>query len=586
MLPCLRLLVGSPFSCVLLLTASASLFGQHSTNPVLLVNGFQATCPDGGAFGTFGSLGVFLLEDGAASVDYFDVCDAPDATIQSLAGLLTARIQAYPGSVDVIAHSMGGLVVRSYLQGWTANPYLAPPTNPKIRKLVLLGTPNSGVSNNFASLSSLFAPWSSTQVEEMQFASPFLWQLGTWNQLYDDLRGVDTLAIAGTAGLNPDGVPWDGLVDVASASIDFAETSGVFTRAVPYCHAALGICPPGSTLIASVPDRSHLSYQLLRSFLDGNARWMELAPPASSVSSTGGVQFALSDSNGNAYYANQLSSVSLGPYPLSNPLAFCPVWFNNNSAAGIKLNLGFDLPGQQFNLAGISVPSGGFIFLPSKFPPQMTFVTSSAARPPGALSVAPDSLVSIYGAGLASGTAQASSVQLPYQLAGASLTLAGLPVQLLYVSTGQINALIPNVAPGLYSLVLTTPQGKHSINLMVDPIVPTLFALDDNSAAALHASTGQVVTTSNPAAVGEYISFFGTGLGPTSITNGLNVAQTMPAVSIGGKTATVTFAGRAPGFAGLDQINVQIPSGLQPGSLPVLITSGNRVGNTVLLAAQ
>ena len=52
-------------------------------------------------------------------MDFFDVCSAPDSSIESLAGLLTAKIQSYPGPVDVIAHSMGGLIVRAYLQGWT-----------------------------------------------------------------------------------------------------------------------------------------------------------------------------------------------------------------------------------------------------------------------------------------------------------------------------------------------------------------------------------------------------------------------------------------------------------------------------------
>jgi uncharacterized protein (TIGR03437 family) len=124
------------------------------------------------------------------------------------------------------------------------------------------------------------------------------------------------------------------------------------------------------------------------------------------------------------------------------------------------------------------------------------------------------------------------------------------------------------------------------MNLVIDQSVPTFFALGGNAAAAEHATTGQVVTSSTPAALGEYISLFGTGLGPTYSSNGLNVAQT-PAVSIGGQKAAVTFAGRAPGFVGLDQINVQIPSGVQPGTfVPVVMSSGGRSSNTVLLAVS
>ena len=588
---CFNGLVGFRLRLGLVLGLSIrALFGQHSANPVLLVNGFQSVCPDGGGSGTFGNLQQLLDEDGASSVDFFDVCSAPDSSIESLAGLLTAKIQSYPGPVDVIAHSMGGLIVRAYLQGWTTAPYLNPPINPKIRKLVLLGTPNFGVSNKFLLLS-LVMPWTSNQVAEMQFGSPFLLYLATWNQLYDDLRGVDAVAVTGTAGIDAGGVPWDGVVDVASASIDFADSSGLRTFAVPYCHTGVVLlaCQSGAGMIASVTDRSHLSYQLLRSFLDGNNNLGAIAPQASSVSTTGGIQFSLSDPNGNAY-TNQLSSVSLvgnGNSPLLHPVWNSPVWSNNDSTAGTSYNLVFDLGAQQYSLPGISVPSGGFVSLPLKFPPEMTFVTSSAARPPGAVSVAPDSLVTIYGAGLASGMAQASLAPWPYQLADASLTLGGVPVHLQYASAQQINALIPAVAPGLYPLVLTTSQGKHSINLMVDQIVPTFFALSGNAAAAVHSTTGQVVTSANPASIGEYVSFFGTGLGPTYSSKGLSIAQTTPTVFVDGQPAIVTFAGRAPGFVGLDQINVQIPSGVQSGpSKSVVMTSGNRFSNTVSLAVH
>ena len=157
-------------------------------------------------------------------------------------------------------------------------PYLNPPINPKIRKLVLLGTPNFGVSNKFLLLS-LVMPWTSNQVAEMQFGSPFLLYLATWNQLYDDLRGVDAVAIT-IAGIDAGGVPWDGVVDVASASIDFADSSGLRTFAVPYCHTGVVLlaCQSGAGMIASVTDRSHLSYQLLRSFLDGNNNLGAIAP--------------------------------------------------------------------------------------------------------------------------------------------------------------------------------------------------------------------------------------------------------------------------------------------------------------------
>jgi uncharacterized protein (TIGR03437 family) len=48
----------------------------------------------------------------------------------------------------------------------------------------------------------------------------------------------------------------------------------------------------------------------------------------------------------------------------------------------------------------------------------------------------------------------------------------------------------------------------------------------------------------------------------------------------------VAYAGRTPGFAGLDQINCQIPAGLTGDALPVVVTSGTRVSNTAFIAIR
>jgi uncharacterized protein (TIGR03437 family) len=105
---------------------------------------------------------------------------------------------------------------------------------------------------------------------------------------------------------------------------------------------------------------------------------------------------------------------------------------------------------------------------------------------------------------------------------------------------------------------------------MVDPIAPALFTHNGNIAAALHGTTYQAVSTSSPAIPGETISLYGTGLGTVTLKNGLAVADNTPQVSIDGLPATVTWAGRAPGYQGLDQINVQIPAGVHHGTSVVV----------------
>jgi len=67
--------------------------------------------------------------------------------------------------------------------------------------------------------------------------------------------------------------------------------------------------------------------------------------------------------------------------------------------------------------------------------------------------------------------------------------------------------------------------------------------------------------------------------------NGLDYAVQQPTVTVGGMACPVTFAGAAPGYVGLDQINCTIPAGLASNeSAPVVITSGGRTSNTATLA--
>ena len=95
---------------------------------------------------------------------------------------------------------------------------------------------------------------------------------------------------------------------------------------------------------------------------------------------------------------------------------------------------------------------------------------------------------------------------------------------------------------------------------------------------------------------GEFISIYCTGLGPTdpSVPSGtaapassLAVVKTQPSVTIGGRPATVAFAGLAPGFVGVYQINAQVPAGITPGdAVPVVITQGSAQSNTATIAVR
>jgi hypothetical protein len=107
---------------------------------------------------------------------------------------------------------------------------------------------------------------------------------------------------------------------------------------------------------------------------------------------------------------------------------------------------------------------------------------------------------------------------------------------------------------------------------------PALLTVS-GGAAILHASTQRLVSSGNPAAAGEVLEIFGTGL--------FNGGVIPPWVAIGGQMAEVLFFGDAPGFPGLNQINVRVPSGLAPGpAVSVRMNYLSRPSNEVTLWVQ
>lgn len=539
--------------------------------PVVFINGFQFEgCPSTFS-GTFGIADQVLQANGEVSL-FFSTCSlGSSATIEDLAGAFgtfLAGLKYTNGqpvtTVDVVAHSMGGLVLRCYLSGkQNVRQTFKPPGVAGIRKAVFLATPHFGTP--IASLLPV-----SNQVQEMAGGSAFLFDLATWNDGADDLRGVDAVAAignAGSGGLNEPAGSDDGVVPLTSGSLRFYLPGR--TRVVSYCHISGGgiisifnLCPSSAKGIAKIDSAMHDSAQIITSFLSGTNAWQSVGtapendPFLSKDSGLIVAAHAADDSNLN------IDSATANSTKLS--ISSDHIAFANLLPAGTQmLNV---TSGSTTISNSVTLPAGGYEPFLVKQGPQIARVYSAAAAN-FPLELAPRMIVSIYGS----------------SLADATVLLNASVLTLDYNSATQINALLPDNASGFMQLTVETSAGKSSVNLLIGAAAPTLFTQDSSGtgpAAALKASDQSLVTAANPLHPGDAVELYATGLG---------TAVPQPMVTVGGINCPVTFAGPAPGYMGLDQINCTIPSGVVPSnflgsSISVVITTGDRSSNAATLA--
>lgn len=249
-------------------------------------------------------------------------------------------------------------------------------------------------------------------------------------------------------------------------------------------------------------------------------------------------------------------------------------------------------------LRGVSfTPTAGSTALAS-----VPLITSAAN--PGAVALAPNSLATANGTGLATTLAGSAPLPLPPSFGGSSVAIVdstgkSFAAPLLYVSPTQINFQIPGgVAAGPAQVTITSSDGtKSTSSITVASVAPGIFTLNNVSLAAAdvirisgnartseqvysQSSSGAIVA--NPINLGAssdrvYLELYGTGF---------QAAGTATA-TIGGVSVPLLYAGPQGGFAGLDQVDIKLPSTLAgKGNVTVQLTAGGIAANPVQITIR
>jgi uncharacterized protein (TIGR03437 family) len=216
--------------------------------------------------------------------------------------------------------------------------------------------------------------------------------------------------------------------------------------------------------------------------------------------------------------------------------------------------------------------------------------------------IARGSIFSIFGRNLGPASSPTLAFPLTINLGGVSIKVSQGATSVdaipLFVSAGQVNAIMPSNAPlGLVS-VRVTYSGSTG-NPSPVRVVDSSFGIFSVNTAGLGpgvlfnyvtADNQSVNSTQVAAKPGDLITLYGTGLGavsgPDNIAPPAGDLPITADVSVGGQKATVLYHGRTPCCAALDQIVFKVPDNAPLGCwVPLYLRTNNAVtGNVVTMA--
>jgi endo-1,4-beta-xylanase len=233
--------------------------------------------------------------------------------------------------------------------------------------------------------------------------------------------------------------------------------------------------------------------------------------------------------------------------------------------------------------------------------PSIASVTNAASFAAGF--VAPGEIATLFGNNLTSATGinLTSSLPLPTEFLDVAVHVNGSPVPLFAIDNvngqQQINFQVPwEVANQTTATIEVLRSGVVSQSATVpvvaaQPGIINYSSGGNNFGVILHANY-QLADIGHPVQAGETVLIYCTGLGVVhsppadgAAASGQTTIAT-PVVTIGGISGAVPFSGLAPGFVGLNQVNVVIPQVVPSGNQPVVLKMGSAASPPVLIPVE
>jgi uncharacterized protein (TIGR03437 family) len=230
--------------------------------------------------------------------------------------------------------------------------------------------------------------------------------------------------------------------------------------------------------------------------------------------------------------------------------------------------------------------------------PVVNVVANAASVQQGA--VAPGEIVAIRGTSLGPSTGLSFTLTpqgtVPTTLSNVSVSFDNTAAPLLYVSSTQINAIVPyQIAGKAMTKMVVKVNGVQStpVQLQVAGTSPAIFSTNEtgNGQGAILNQDGTLNSAANPAAKGSVIIIYATGegqLSPHGVTGSVTAGQPpFPKplgnveLSIGGLPSVLTYAGEAPGVvSGVLQVNAKVPKNVASGPQTLALTVGDHTNSS------